>query len=111
MVRRRLAAALAVLLLVACGGSDGDGSSAGPSAAITIESFSFGDPISVAPGTTVEVTNADGANHTWTSVDDVFDSGTLASGETFRFTFDDPGDYQFLCRIHPSMTGSITVSG
>lgn len=111
MTRRKLIAALAVLTLVACGSSDGGADSPDTSADITIESFSFGDPITVAAGTTVEVTNADGANHTWTSVDDLFDSGSLANGDSFRFTFEQPGEYEFLCTIHPTMTGSITVTG
>lgn len=79
---------------------------------ITISNFQFMGATAVATGETLTVTNEDGVTHTWTSDDDVFDSGSLASGESFEFTFEDPGEYTFFCAIHPAaMTGSITVEG
>lgn len=80
-------------------------------AAITISGFAFGDPITVAAGTEVTVTNEDGAGHTWTSTDGLWDSGTLRGGDTFSFVFESAGTYRFFCGIHPSMTGTITVTG
>ena len=80
-------------------------------ATITIENFDFGQPLEISVGTPVTVTNADAAAHTWTSDDEVFDSGSLAQGDVFTFTFDEAGDYSFFCAIHPAMTGSISVSG
>jgi plastocyanin len=62
-------------------------------------------------GGKVVVTNTDGASHTWTAVDGAFDSGTLAEGQSFEFTFDEPGTYEYRCNIHPTMTGTITVTG
>jgi plastocyanin len=41
----------------------------------------------------------------------VFDSGTLAQGETFEFTFEEAGEFDFFCSVHPDMTGTITVEG
>lgn len=82
-----------------------------PSADITISGFAFSDPITVVAGTEVTVTNEDGAGHTWTSNDGLWDSGTLRGGDTFSFTFDAPGEYSFFCAIHPSMTGNLTVTG
>ncbi len=79
--------------------------------AITISGFAFGDPTSGVVGGEVTVTNTDGASHTWTSRDGVFDSGSIASGDSFSFVFDAPGDYDFFCSIHPSMTGAISVTG
>lgn len=78
---------------------------------ITIEGFAFGDPITVAVGTEVTVINADATGHTWTSQAGLFDSGTLRGGDTFVFTFAEAGEYRFFCGIHPTMTGSITVTG
>jgi len=80
-------------------------------AIITISDFDFGEPITVEVGRTVTVFNEDGATHTWTSTEGVFDSGDLAQGESFEFTFEEPGEYAFFCEIHPSMTGTITVTG
>jgi plastocyanin len=80
-------------------------------ASIAISGFSFSGPSSVSVGTTVTVENQDAVSHTWTSVDDHFDSGNLQQDGTFEFTFNEAGEYEFLCRIHPTMTGSITVEG
>jgi len=87
-----------------------DGGSATP-ANITISNFSYSGAESVDVGTTVIVTNQDDVSHTWTSEDDVFDSGSLGQGESFEFTFEEAGEYMFVCSIHPGMAGSITVEG
>jgi plastocyanin len=60
----------------------------------------------------VVVTNRDGVANTWTSTDAVFDSSSIAgAGGSFTFSFDEAGEYDFFCSIHPGMTGSITVTG
>lgn len=80
-------------------------------ATIAIENFSFGAPLTVGVGDPLTVVNEDGVTHTWTSDDEVFDSGTLGSGDSFDYSFEDPGEYSFFCEIHPGMTGTITVTG
>ena len=70
----------------------------------------------VEPGTLVVWSNDDIAAHTVTSgepgvdVGSVFDSGVMASGATFERTFDEPGEYDYFCALHPWMTGSVSVS-
>lgn len=91
------------------GGTTDGGASA--SASITISGFDYTGASSVAVGTTVVVTNEDDVSHTWTSEDDLFDSGSLTQGESFEYTFEDAGEYMFVCSIHPGMDGSITVEG
>lgn len=113
---RRLALVITLfaLLLAACGGGDSTDSTtpAAETATISIESFQFAGAETVTAGTTVEVTNLDGATHTWTSDDDVWDSGNLGTGDSFEFTFDEPGEYGYFCKIHPfQMTGTIIVEG
>ncbi|MFH1104348.1 MAG: cupredoxin domain-containing protein [Actinomycetota bacterium] len=66
--------------------------------------------LTVSAGTTVIWTNQDQFTHTTTS-DDGFWNQSLGNGETFEFTFDTPGTYAYHCNIHPSMTGTITVTG
>ncbi|MEX2599240.1 MAG: plastocyanin/azurin family copper-binding protein [Dehalococcoidia bacterium] len=71
--------------------------------------------VTVAAGTEVTWTNRDGAPHTATeggpgAVGD-WDSGTLAQGAAFSFTFEQPGQFAYFCVIHPSMRGTITVEG
>ena len=80
-------------------------------AEVIISGFDFGDPVTVGAGTEVRVTNRDATAHTWTSLDGFFDSGTIEPAESFEFTFDTAGAFEFFCGIHPQMTGTITVSG
>jgi plastocyanin len=39
-----------------------------------------------------------------------FDSGIIQTGQTFRYTFNDPGTFEYYCTLHPSMVGKIVVS-
>lgn len=82
-----------------------------PGAAITISGFTFSGAGEVAVGQTVTVTNDDTVGHTWTADDGEFDSGTLGEGESFEHTFDEAGEYDYFCSIHPQMAGTITVEG
>lgn len=106
-----------ILVLAACSGSDSDadpGTTAAESAQaaeITIVDFDFSGPASASVGDTVNVTNEDAVAHTWTEVDGEFDSGNLSEGDSFEYTFEEAGAYEFVCTIHPEMTGSITVEG
>ena len=85
------------------------------SISVNVQNFAFDPPnIVVAPGTTVTWVNADRAPHTVTATDPAgaFDSGTLRPGQSFSFTFTQPGTtYAYYCAIHPSMTGTVTVTG
>ncbi len=62
-------------------------------------------------GVKVEVTNDDSAPHSFTfeeaSVDQTVDGGEDA---TVTFTAPDAGEYQFRCKFHASMTGTVTVT-
>ena len=48
--------------------------------------------------------------HTVTFDDDGPDSGNMDSGDTFGATFDEAGEFSYVCEIHSSMTGTVTVS-
>ena len=39
-----------------------------------------------------------------------FDSGIMQTGQTFRYTFNNPGTFEYYCAVHPSMVGEIVVS-
>ena len=45
-----------------------------------------------------------------TARDGAFDSGTLGGGDVFSQTFGDSGTFDYFCAIHPSMTGTVTVT-
>ncbi|MDQ4022275.1 MAG: plastocyanin/azurin family copper-binding protein [Thermoproteota archaeon] len=42
--------------------------------------------------------------------DDEFDSGIMQSGQTFSYTFDGSGTFEYYCAVHPSMVAEIVVS-
>lgn len=87
-----------------------DTAGAAGSGAVSIVDLSFTPSImEIETGTTVTWTNADSIPHTSTASDGTFDSGVLAEGETFSQTFDTPGTYEYVCSIHPSMTGTVSV--
>ncbi len=77
---------------------------------ITIANFSFQPgTLTIPAGTTVTWTNNDSVAHTTTSDTGLWDSGSLASGRSFSFTFNQPGTFPYHCAIHPFMKGSIVV--
>jgi plastocyanin len=69
--------------------------------------------LSVTAGTTVTWTNQGNSSqgHTVTSSDGLFDSGVLRNGDSFSFTFDQPGDYPYVCVNHRNQEGVIHVAG
>jgi plastocyanin len=78
--------------------------------AVTIAGFAFlPQTLTVAKGTTVTWTNNDSTTHTVTSDSGVWDSGNLAPGKTFSFTFNQTGTFPYHCNIHSSMTAKIVV--
>ena len=78
--------------------------------AVTIADFAFSPPmLTITAGDTVTWTNEDPVIHTATSATGAFDSGDLAQGASFSFTFTTPGTYAYVCTPHPDMTGQIVV--
>jgi plastocyanin len=77
---------------------------------INIVNFTFTPgTLTVKAGTTVTWTNNDTTTHRPTSDTGVFDSGDLAPGATFSFTFNNTGTFSYHCSIHPYMTGKVIV--
>ncbi len=78
-------------------------------AVLAIRDFAFvPSTLVIAVDTTVSVTNHDTVAHTWTS--NLFDSGPIQPGSSFKFTFTKRGTYRYHCTIHPFMTGTIVVN-
>ena len=80
-------------------------------ASVSIEDLFF-EPatLEVEVGTTVTWTNNGEVDHTATAEDETFDSGIMEPGATYSFTFDQEGEYDYLCEVHPDMRGTVTVS-
>jgi plastocyanin len=78
---------------------------------VAIKGFAFSpDSMTIKVGTTVKWTNQDSVAHTVTSDTGLFDSGDLAAGDTFSFTFTQSGTFAYHCTMHPSMTATIIVT-
>jgi plastocyanin len=67
------------------------------------------NPATVAQGAVVSWSNTDSTTHDIVSDTGVWDSGRLATGDSFRFSFALRGTYPYHCSIHPGMTGTIVV--
>ena len=77
-------------------------------AEVTISGFAFAPAaLTVKAGTPVNFINADSAPHTATGKG--FDTGRLNKGGSAVLRFDTPGTYEYICKFHPAMKGTITV--
>ncbi|MBD3327686.1 hypothetical protein GF340_00095 [Candidatus Peregrinibacteria bacterium] len=75
---------------------------------VSIVDFAFSPAnITLEPDTTVIWTNMDSVDHTVTS--DFFTSETLAPGDSYSYTFETQGVYEYSSSFYPQMTGKITV--
>lgn len=87
-------------------------SAQGPVAApaITIDNFKF-TPVSltVPAGTTVVWSNRDDLPHTVVERNQKFKSKALDTGDSYSFTFSEPGTYEYFCGLHPKMVGKVVV--
>lgn len=67
--------------------------------------------LEITVGDTVTWTNEDdGVIHTVTAADESFDSGFLAPGESWSYTFTEPGEFEYLCMPHPWMRARVIVA-
>ncbi len=72
--------------------------------------------ITINAGDTVEWINVDTAAHTVTGgspadgPSGVFDSSLVMGNAVYAFTFNDAGNYDYFCMVHPWMVGTVTVN-
>ena len=75
------------------------------------------NPVTVDLGTIVTWSNTDTAAHTATSgttadgPSGVFDSSLIMAGQSYSYTFNSSGVYQYFCMVHPWMYGIVLVGG
>ena len=78
--------------------------------AIAIDRFAYTPrEITVAPGTTIVWTNRDQTPHMVMARDGSFSSQAMDTDDAYRRTFTTPGDFSYLCTMHPFMTGVVHV--
>ena len=91
------------------GGTGGTGGTTGNT--INMRGSAFSVPnLSVVAGTTVTWINDDNMTHTVTSNTGAFNSGDIAPGGSFSYTFSATGSFHYHCIYHSGMTGSVTVT-
>jgi plastocyanin len=87
------------------------GSAFAADTAVTIADFAFAPgSVTIQVGDTVTFTNQDGTAHTARAVDGSFDTGDLGGGEASTITFGTAGTFDYMCAIHPQMTGTVVVA-
>jgi plastocyanin len=117
-MRRLLPLALVILGLAACGGDDGGAeegasSDACPSGSVVIamKDLKF-DPKDATADAGQEVcwVNEETIDHNAVDEEtDKFRSELFGKDETFTTTIDEPGTINYVCTVHPGMTGTLTV--
>jgi plastocyanin len=92
--------------------ANGSGGTGGPATnEVFIQSMAFSPAtLTVAVNATVTWTNKDAITHTVTSDSGAFDSGNVAPGSTFTYTFATEGTFSYHCKIHPGMVAKVVVS-
>ena len=79
-------------------------------ATVDIDNFAFTPAaLTVTAGTTVTWKNEDDSPHRIGNKNGTFKSAALDTDDTFSHTFTVPGEYAYICTIHPYMAGTIIV--
>lgn len=85
---------------------------------VLMEGTSFNiSNLEISAGTTVTWRNESSVDHTVTSgsrgeddAGELFDSGTIAPGGEFTYTFENAGSYDYFCGFHAGMAAEVTVT-
>jgi plastocyanin len=124
MPPRALIAVLLLVLAAGCGENTSEGSGAaggsatepatasgGKVVAVKMKDILFApDKITARVGQTVRWTNTDDVQHTVKAVKGAgFESKTLSKGDTYEAKLTKTGRIDYVCTIHPSQRGTITV--
>jgi plastocyanin len=97
------------------GRPENSGNSSAKIATVVIRGFKFRPAtLTVRAGETVEWKNEDIVPHTATADAEVahkaiFDSGTIGTGEAWRYVARKKRTYNYTCSYHPNMTGKLIV--
>lgn len=111
--RTRILAALALLFAAVFAGSVAYASPQAQSETVTVEAADGNvfvpAEITISVGDTVTWENTDDVSHTSTSDDGVWQSGNIAPGESYSYTFDEAGTFGYFCEYHQGMVGAVVV--
>ena len=77
---------------------------------ITIDNFTFTPAtITIEPGVNVKWLNRDDIPHTVVAKSLAFKSKPLDTDDSFSHRFDEVGEFDYFCSLHPHMTGKVIV--
>lgn len=77
---------------------------------VEVVDFGFApSSVQIPVGGSVRWINSGVAPHTVTATDGAYDSGYLNRGEQFTRTYPTEGTFNYLCALHPGMTGAVVV--
>ena len=77
---------------------------------VKIDNFTFAPAtLTITAGTTVTWKNEDDSPHRIGDKNGTLKSAALDTDDTFSHTFAAPGEYPYICTIHPYMAGKIIV--
>lgn len=108
MKRLLLAALPLVVILSACGGGDDDDAAVEPGVVIVDDNVFGPKSIEVGVGDTVTWSFEGQSAHNVVFDDD--EASELMKDGEYERTFDEAGDFDYDCTVHPGMTGSVKVS-
>ncbi len=78
---------------------------------VVIDKFAYAPTaLTVAAGTKVTWVNKDDTPHTVVENNKKFRSAALDTGDSYSYTFTEPGTYHYFCTFHPKMVGTVTVT-
>jgi plastocyanin len=103
---------LAVILLMIGSGTTCQPQEPGPEPEfdVAIEGYAYTPAeITISLGSAVTWYNKDPDIHTVTAQEGTFDSGNMARGDTFSYTFEEIGTFEYYCIPHPYMTAKVIV--
>src|SRR5687767_4169815 len=104
------------VLVGGCGGDDAPEASSGGdesgSVTLTAADFAFSPAdLSAGAGDTIEFTNEDDTEHSFTSEEAGIDEDAEGGGSVSISLADvEPGSYEYVCKYHPEMTGNLEVT-
>ena len=107
-----LAPIAAVLILAACGGGHRAAARAPDPTThtVTVEAMRFSpERLTVKPGDIVVWINKDLVPHTATSESGRFDSATIDPAASWQMTAGSKGAFDYVCRFHLTMKGTLVV--
>ena len=78
---------------------------------VTIETLAFMPAVlTIKAGSTVTFENHDAMSHNILGAEGAFRSKLLKTNDKFSMVFAQPGEFEYICGVHPNMKGKVIVT-